>query len=170
MTEFSKLEYKRPDIKEFKKKLSAFVAAFKKAASYEEAKSLYFEIQTLTEGFETQYSLAYIRNTLDTSDAFYEAEMDFFNKALPTLASVQKKLCRALLETVFRPDFELEYGSQMFELLEADEQLQSLLAAPLFVRESLLETKYSKLVAGADCEFKGERCNLYGLLRHMQST
>ncbi len=168
MVEFSKLEYVRPDTGSFKKSLGELIRRLGSAASYVEAKQVFFEAQGLLEEFETQYSLAYIRNTLNTSDNFYEAEISFFNKALPTLAPLQKKLCRAMLETVYRPDFEIEYGTQMFELYEADERLQSLRIVPELVLEANLETRYSKFVASAACDFANERCNLYGLLRHMQ--
>lgn len=169
MPQFSELEYVRPDTGAFKKRLGELIKQLKTAANYADAKSTYFEAQALLEDFETQYSLAYIRNTLNTADEFYEDEIAFFNKALPMLAPLQKKLCRAMLETVYRPDFEIEYGTQMFELYEADERLQSILIAPELIIEANLETRYSKLVASAACDFEGERCNLYGLMRHMQS-
>ena len=38
------------------------------------------------------------------------------------------------------------------------------------IRESNLCTAYSKTVAGCSVEFMGEKCNFYGLLRHMQSA
>ncbi|MEG0751207.1 MAG: M3 family oligoendopeptidase [Oscillospiraceae bacterium] len=169
MIDFAKLEYSRPDVSALKKELKSQISKLRTAKSYPEAKIVYFDIQKTLVAFETAYSLAYIRNTLNTADPFYESEIAFFNKAVPQLSGVQKKFSQTMLETVYRPDFELEYGGQMFELLEADERFQSLLVVPEQIMEANLETRYSKLVATRVCDFRGERCNLYGLQRHMQS-
>ena len=38
------------------------------------------------------------------------------------------------------------------------------------IKEGTLGTEYSKTVAGCSVDFMGEKCNFYGLLRHMEST
>ena len=55
-----------------------------------------------------------VRHSIDTRDAFYEAEADFFNAVLPEVQEDQQKWTKALLESPFRADFEREYGSVMF--------------------------------------------------------
>ena len=41
---------------------------------------------------------------------------------------------------------------------------------PLETEENKEIQAYQKITAGAVTEFRGEKCNFYGLLKHMQST
>ncbi len=51
------------------------------------------------------------------------------------------------------------------ELLTEDERI-----VPEMIREGELRQEYSKTAAQASTEFRGEKCNFYGLLKHMEST
>ena len=82
MEPFSQIDYKRPDMGALKKKLRIHLNALKRASSYEAARSAYLASQEESGHVETAYVVASIRNTLDTTDAFYDAEMKYFNSAL----------------------------------------------------------------------------------------
>ncbi len=86
MEKFRDLPYKRPDLKAVMKEFGVKLAAFRKAASFEEADRAFLDFQGLMEKVSTQYVIASIRNTMDMSDKFYDGEIRFYNNEMPKLA------------------------------------------------------------------------------------
>ncbi len=170
MEKFSDLAYTRPDIEQFKKDYAAKTQAFKEAKTYEEAKKLYFEIESMMKDLSTTHTLASVRNTMDTTDEFYDKEMDFLNEAIPTLIPYDKAFNQALLSTPFRKEFEQEFGVMIFRTTENEELIRSEAIVEDLVEESKLCTDYSRTAAACKTTFRGEECNFYGLLKHMEST
>lgn len=170
MQKFSEIEYKRPDFGRLKRDMCAQLRLLKNAGDYAAAKAAYHALEKLICDVTTMSTVAYIRNTLDTTDAFYDGEMQFFNKAGAKLMPVQKKMNETLLASKFRPDFTAEYGGQMFKTMELQARLQSNKIILDMIREGTLCNEYKKLAASCKVEFMGEECNFYGLLKHMESA
>jgi len=169
MESFSKIEYRRPDMGALKKKMKSYLRALKKAKTYEEARAAYLASLAETGHIETSYVVASIRNTLDTTDKYYDGEMQFFNRAVAKLMPVSKSFTEALLRSRFRAEFEQEYGKQLFTLAEIDQKMQSNKIIPDLIRQGKLENVYKKTTAGCKTTFRGEEVNFYGLLKHMES-
>ena len=170
MGKFKDLEYKRPDMKAFKRELSKKLGQFARAKSFEEADSAFLDFQTMMEAWETQNVIASVRNTMNMKDPFYDKEIEFYNRENPKLMMLLKKSIKLCLNSPFRAQFEGKYGSHMFKKMEVEQRLIKLSIVLPSIRESNLGTTYSKTAAGCSVEFMGEKCNFYGLLRHMQST
>ncbi len=170
MKKFSELEYKRPDIAALKKNMSQHFAAFKKSKSYDEAKKAFLELQHATDGAMTMGTIASIRNTADLSDKFYEGEMLWLGKEMAKLSPFMKKINKGIIESPFRKQLEEEFGAQLFKDTEMSIKLITAKNIPLAIAENKLTTEYSKLVGLCSTDFRGEKCNFYGLLKHMEST
>ena len=170
MKTFSQIEYKRPDFGKLKRNIQAQLKKARTAQDYAEAKSIYLAIEALMADAMTMASVAYIRNTLDTTDTFYDAEMKFFNRAGAMLIPLQKKMNRAMLTNKFREDFTKEYGEQLFKTMALEDRLQSNKIILDRIKEGTLENEYKKLAASCKVEFMGSECNFYGLLKHMESA
>ena len=169
MNKFCDIVYTRCDIAALGEKYAAENQRFIDAETYEEAKGAFERMHVLSREAETAYSIASVRNTMDTSDKFYEDEVLYYGAAFAALTPVFKAAAEALLKTPFRADFEKEFGKQLFTLTEADFKLQTPKNEQLTVRANELSNEYSKLVASCSVNFMGEECNFYGLLKHMQS-
>lgn len=169
MDSFSAIEYKRPDMSALKKRMNALLKQLKQAKTYEQARDVYLTSQAVTGHVETSYVVASIRNTLDTTDKFYDGEMQFFNRALAQLMPVSKAFTEALLRSPFRAQFEQEFGKQLFTLAEIDEKTQSVKIIPDLILQGKLENDYKKTTAACKTIFRGEEVNFYGLLKHMES-
>ena len=170
MEKFRDLPYERPNLAKVRKEFARLLGQFKKAKDFGEADSAFLGFMRLAEGVTTSYTTASIRNTMDMSDKFYEGEIKFFNSEMPKLMLLIKKAGKTVLDSPFRPQFEEKYGEKLFRDAEAQMRLFNLSVVLPSVRESNLGTEYSKTVAGCSVDFMGEKCNFYGLLRHMQST
>jgi len=114
--------------------------------------------------------IASIRTDINTADEFYADEAAFFHSANPKLAVTFKEFNEALVSSPFRPDFEKEYGDQLFRLMDADIRTNGKEIVEEKVEEGKLVTAYSKTAASCKTVFRGEECNFYGLLKHMLST
>ncbi|MDF2543520.1 MAG: oligoendopeptidase family [Herbinix sp.] len=169
MQKFSEVPYQRPDMVQFKKDYRELVNVFENAESFEQAKEIFFELQEMESSLYTTYTIASIRNTMDTTDKFYEKEIAFFNKELPKLISIQKKYLKVLLKNRYREQMEAEFGPHLFKDAEVEQRVQSTKIVQDLVKEANLSTDYQKTVATCKTNFRGEECNFYGLLKHMES-
>ena len=170
MEKFKDLKYTRPDPEEIKRDFLGYVKKFKAAKSFEEADAAFLGWHEVSEKVMTQYVIASVRNTMNMKDEFYDGEMEFFNKEVPKMMMVFKKANTAMLKTPFRAQFEEKYGAQMFRDAEAQDKLVKPAIVLPSIKENKLTTEYSKTAATCSVEFMGEKCNFYGLLKHMQST
>ena len=170
MDKFRDLSYERPDIGKLKKGFDKNLSRFGNARTFEEANDAFLSFMSIAEEWVTANTVASIRNTMNMKDEFYDKEIRFYNRTNPVLMLTLKKAVKAVLSSPFRAQFEERYGSLMFRTYETQMKQTRLSTVLPSIRESNLETEYSKTAAACSVEFMGEKCNFYGLLRHMQST
>lgn len=167
---FTEIKYERPDFEAAKEASRKFVKDFKNAKIYKEARELFLKNEKNGEHLQSMYEVAYIRNTIDTRDKFYDGEMNYFYEELPKYELVTKAENDALIESPFKEDFAKEFGQDLIKNIEAARRLTDESIVEDKVEESKLCQKYSKTVAACTTKFHGEDCNFYGLLKYMQST
>ena len=56
-------------------------------------------------------TLAFIRNSIDTRDEYYDGEVKFFNEAEPILTEYVQMWNETLMESLFSNHFKEEYGN-----------------------------------------------------------
>ena len=170
MEKFADIKYERPDLAKFKKDYLALIGKLKRAGSYEEADEAVKEMEGLMNRVFTSYTVAMIRHNMNMKDEFYDGENSFFEREIPKNMMLIKKGTEAMLKSPHRKQLEEKYGSLMFKNAE----IQAKLIKPSIIIPSIAENKlsseYSKTAASCSVEFMGEKCNFYGLLKHMQST
>ena len=157
---FKDMPYQRPDLESAKQKVAQLTEQLKTAASYEEAKTAFLEMETEMKHCSTMANLASIRHSIDTRDEFYDGEVKFFNAAGPELQEYQQQWTMAMLESPFRKDFTAEYGDLMF--INAEIQLKSFDPSiiPELQAEGDLTQEYEKLLASAQIPFEGKTYTL----------
>ena len=106
MDKFRDLPYQRPDLTQVKKDFSKLLKQFKSASNIEEADDAFLSCMKLAEGVFTENTIASIRNTIDTSDEFYDGEIKFFNREIPKLMLLIKKAGKALMASPYRSQLE----------------------------------------------------------------
>ncbi len=170
MVKFSDMPYTRPDIESMKQAFSAATKKVLNAKSYAEVREAFFEVQEKGSELFTLYSIASVRNTMDTTDEFYDKEVEWLQEETAKLIPLQTAWNKALTKSAFRADFEKEYGKQLFKLMDAELLTSDERIVPEIVEQGKLTQEYSKTAAQANIEFKGEKRNFYGLLKFMEST
>ena len=170
MEKFSDIAYQRPDIEALKKTIEEATGKVLNANAYSEVRDAYFTVQKQVEHVDTMFTVCYIRNTINTTDPFYDSEMKWLREETARTIPQKNAWQKALAGSAFRRDFEAEFGPQLLRKIDAELMTSDERIIPETIREGELEQEYQKITAGAETVFRGEKCNFYGLLKHMQST
>ena len=169
MQTFSDFEYKRPDLGAARRMLSVLTRSVKKAKSADEVVRAILDFSSFESSFFTQMSLAHVRHTIDTSDAFYEKEQQFFDKAVPVAMPWMLGWYKALLHSNFRNQIDDRFGAQYLRNVKKEYSSMSPKLMLDMIRENRLTNEYEKLLASCKVDFHGEQLNLAGLRKFTQN-
>lgn len=166
---FKDFPYTRPDIEKMKKDFTAFVDAFSKADTFEEQDAIMKKIYAIRADFSTLSNIANVRNTIDTTDAFYDAEREFFDENGPVFQGLVTDFYKALTRSKFRSQMEHTYGRYLFDI--ADTALQTFKPEILedLQKENQLTSEYVKLMASIKVVFDGKEMTLSGIGPYRES-
>lgn len=167
---FKDMPYERPNLEEVLSQGNAHVERIEQAESAQAGIEAIRAFQALQNTLETQGTLSSIRHSIDTKDAFYEAENDFWDENQPYLTEVVTAYYRAVLNSPYRAAFEKELPKTFFMIAENSLSVFDPKVIPLLQKENKLSSEYGKLIASAEIEYKGETYNLSGLSPFTQST
>lgn len=151
---FSEMKYTRPDLDAVKAKLTELTGRLENAESYESAKSVFLEHESVRKRVATQQVLAHIRHDIDTRDVFYASEVEFWNSAEPELEEYEQAWTMAMLAGSFREDFSAEYGDLMFVNAEIALKTFTPEIIPELQQENQLAREYEDLLASAQIPFE----------------
>ena len=167
---FQQFEYNRLDVQQLKTTLRAMIADMQAATSVEAQIECIEKINKIRDSFSTQMTLVEIRASINTNDAYYQAEREFYDEASPELEEVVTEYYEALVASPFRTQLEERWGAQLFAL--ADNQLKGFKPEliELMQKENKLTSEYSKLIASAQIEFDGKTLTLAQLAPYGEST
>ncbi|MCL2007378.1 MAG: M3 family oligoendopeptidase [Treponema sp.] len=166
---FSQMKYVRPEFEETNAKAKALLSAFKDAKNPEEAFAAYKQIDSFNRNVQSMFSIANIRNTIDTRDEYYDKEKTYMDETRPKLMEVQQAITSALLASPYRKELEAEWGTLMFD--KAEMQLKTFkpeIVADL-QEENKLGSEYDKLIASAQIQFDGKTLTLAQLTPYYEA-
>ncbi|MDD4112020.1 MAG: M3 family oligoendopeptidase [Herbinix sp.] len=167
---FSQIEYVRPDFDMLKEECLSMVDKIKNAKEYSDIQAVLKRSEQIFSTATTMHTVAYIRNTLDTTDEFYEKEVEYNDEHFAALGVESTMLSKALLACEYTDDINTEYGPEYLVKvrLEVDKFKDELV--PYIQQESKLTMRYQKLMAMAKIEFDGQTLNLYGIQKYFEHS
>ncbi|MCL2376506.1 MAG: M3 family oligoendopeptidase [Defluviitaleaceae bacterium] len=157
---FPQMPYERPAYDKLNAKLQDLLVRFKAADTAEECFAVYKEYDDLCAETDTTISLAYIRNSLDTNDEFYDGEVEFWDMTGPKLDEILNQFTAALLASPFRKEMEAKWGSLLFVNAEIELKTFKPEIVAHLQEENALCTEYDKLKASAQIDFDGKTLTL----------
>lgn len=167
---FKEMPYARPDTDAAKQALTKLLDSFRSASSTDEAYDSFLAFDKLIENLSTQASIAFIRNSLDTTDEFYDKERNFWNEYMPELQEIGQQSAMALLESPHRAALEEKLGGVMFRNAEIALKSFSPEIITDLQEENRITTEYDKLIASAQIEFDGKTLTLAQLTPYHQNV
>ena len=169
MEKFSEYKYEKIDIEKFKTDFKKLINDFKKAESFKEHDLIMSKINKKRNEFETTHEIVGIRNSIDTTDEFYEKENEFMDEISPVYQGLVIEYYNTVKTSKYRDELEEKWGKQLFNIIELelktfnDDVLEDL------KKENKLNTKYRKLRASAKIMFNGEERNLSQMTPFIES-
>ncbi len=165
---FSTLEYKRPDVDQYEAAYQEMTKKLKEARNYEEIQTILKYLEDLSGEVETMCTIAMIRNTLDTTNEFYEKEVEFIDDRFAEATKSTTEFYKALLHSQFTEEISNEYGKEYLVSVQREVNRFKAELVPYMQREAKLTQKYQKLMATAKIPFQAETYNLYGIQKFFE--
>ncbi|MEG1073837.1 MAG: M3 family oligoendopeptidase [Ruthenibacterium sp.] len=166
----NEMPYVRPDLATEMAGFTALCAQIKAAPNAACVLQLWNEFEAQSRHLTTLRTLVEIRHTVDTRDAFYEAENDFFDENSPEISDKQLDVYRAMLASPYRAELEAALRPILFEKMEVEVKSSSPEILPLMAEENALQSAYQKLYASAQIDFDGKKCTVSQMTPYKQST
>ena len=157
---FCDMPYERIDFDKVKEELLGLMEAFKMAKSAQEQFEIHKKYYRLSDKVSTQVTLASIRHSMDTTDAFYEKEKAYYDEQVPAYSNLSVECLKLLYHSLYREELEQIIGPVAFKNMELSFRSVSESVIPLMQEENALVTEYEKLLAGAKIDWDGETLNL----------
>ena len=167
---FSEMTYTRPDLGVMEKDFTSLLQQFDEAQNMEQQQAALEKINHLRGEFQTLASIASVRNSINTTDPFYEAEQEFFDVNEPVLKALNTKFYKSLGSSKFKDELKKKFGNQLFNIADVSMKVFDPSIIEDLKEENKLGTEYTKLVASAEIEFNGQKMTLPALSAFMEST
>lgn len=166
---FSEIPYNRPDAEQTAARYDALTARVKTAADGKELREIFWEKSRLDDYLQTAATIASIRHTVNTRDAFYDAENDYFDENSPVFQDKQLEFCRALLNSPWLDALREEYGAILIRKIELMVRSAEPELLPLIQQENALASAYQKIYASARIPFDGKELTVSQLSAYKES-
>ena len=156
----SDMKYERPDYEKTAGEYERLLDALEKAENAEAFLPVFWKINQLRTRIETMSALCSIRHSINTKDAFYDAEKEYWDKTWPLYQAFESRLGSIAVNCPFRETLTGVIPETYFRLAECALRSFSEEIIPLLQKENLLCSEYAKLTASAEIEFEGKIYNL----------
>lgn len=161
--QFEQFSYVRPDWDLYVEKFDQLLLEFKDAGSAESQAAALKNIDQHFNEFLSMRDLASVRHTLDTTDAFYDTENQYFDEQIPLFEALEHQYYQELLNARFRPALEMKYGQHLFSIATLARKVFSPSIVEDLQEDNRLSSEYVKIKAQAQIPFHGKDYNLSSL-------
>ncbi|VYU53345.1 hypothetical protein [Clostridium tertium] len=150
---FKDLQYVRPNFDEINKTITSLTDGVKKAKNFEELKDIIKKFEVVYSDLHTNLAISMIRAYLDSSDKYYNDEMQ---EGMQNESTINyNEFYSELLNSSFTKEINNEFGEEFLIKLQDSINLKSK-GMDLLEKEQELIYKYQKLKATIKVEFNGE--------------
>ncbi len=153
---FSDLPYQRPDMRAFAAVMRRHASRLARAKDVVEAEAAIAAADADVRHFDTAWSVAVLRRSLDTGDGYYREEARFFEKALPKEEKARLAMTRAVLASPLKCELAEKYGEIFIKRLEAEAASFSEKTEALARKQNALAAEYCGVLYGGRVELFGE--------------
>ena len=145
---FSEYSYQRPDFESYQKEYLSWVKKLNTTVVNEAITAL-DHLNELRRQVDTAMNLASIRYSINTKDAFYEAEDDWWNEYLPHFESLDFQFYQALLSAPTVAELREKYPETLFLFAESRCEIVRRKIDSTLSKEKSTSIGLRKLVASA---------------------
>lgn len=152
---FNDYQYIRPNLKKLGDEIKLFISSFPTLNGKDQIKILK-KVFTKLDEIESMYTIASIRNSINTQDKYYEEENEYLDANFPQLVAYLNQLDELAFKSEHKEELIKEFGEYYFVQIETKLKTFDEKMIPLMVEESNLSREYNKLIGGAQIDFDGK--------------
>ena len=160
MKKFSQMKFKKPDLKKIERDCDAIINEFTSAETFEAQNKALKKMFKYSQHLYTNFSIAYVKYTCDTQDPQNVANQELIDEISPLIGVFSNRFNKALVSSKFRPELEAKWGKHLFNMVECQLETFDEKIVPELQEINKLSSEYTKLMAAAKIEFRGETYNL----------
>ena len=168
--DFKELNYTRPDLDKFTETVRNVRLRLMTAKTIEAADEALGEYEIAISSFDTQYALCQILHDLDTSNEYYNTEMEFFDEAGARVQELSSAVLSGLLTCPCADSLKAKYGPMIFRKAKNQREIISSEVIDDLTEESKLENEYSQKQSEAEIPLGKKTLNLSLIQPYLQST
>lgn len=155
---FKDFKYERISLESIQTDYPKLLQPLKEATNKEEFEAAFSAINAYRSHLQTMMSICSIRNTMDTSDSFYETEQEYWDTTAPKIQVFENEFLKVCIQCPFKD--ELSIPQTFFKLAQNSIACFDESIIDLLQQENKLSTQYGKLKSSAAIEFNGNTYNL----------
>ena len=156
----SEIPYRRYTIEEGQAAYAAFEAAFDAAKSADDVGAARRIIEKLSDDYSTASALAQNHFSLDSRDAFYRAEVDYYDENGPLFSGLFTRYAEKMLSCPFRAELEKKINPRLFLTYEAARRSYDDRIVGDLQQENAAVTEYSDFMSSLVFTLDGEKMPL----------
>lgn len=170
METFKNYKYVRIDFNDKIKQAQQIIDQIYNAENFTAQKKAILEYNRLVNEVQSMATIASIRNSIDTSDNFYDEERAYYDKNLPVFEEYNIRYYKALSSSRFQKEIIKEWGETILLKAKTNAAAFSVEIIEDMQKENQYISEYQKLMASALIEFRDERYNLPQLMKFLQNS
>ena len=167
---FADMKYERPDFDAVSASYSTLLDELEQAKDPASFLETFKKIEELKCTLETMSTLSSIRHSIDTKDAFYDAENEYWDEHGPLYEVYSSRLSRIAVECPFKEELYASIPKTWFQMAECQLKTFKEEIVPLLQKENKLASEYGKLKASAQIPYDGNVYNLSTISSLINST
>lgn len=164
---FSQYKYERSSYEDIKEKFIKLVDKINKSTNYEEQKNYIVQLNEIRNDIQSNSTIALIRYSIDTSDEYYEEEKKYWDEYMPLYEDLNCEFYKAIVNSQFKNEIINDFSKQFYNICEDSIKSFSKDIIEDLQEENKLCSQYTKLLASAKIEYKGQTHNLSSLMKYM---
>ncbi|MDR0879808.1 MAG: M3 family oligoendopeptidase [Clostridioides sp.] len=166
---FSEFKYERPDYEELRPRFMYCVEKISKSETYKEQKKYIENINEIRNVLKSMNEIIQIRYSMNTDEVYYREEKSYWDEEGPLYDELNSYFYKSIVESKFKNEIIEDYGSQFYKICEFSLKAFSKDIIAELQEENRLCSEYTRLLASAKIEFRGEVRNLSGIYSYMLS-
>lgn len=163
------MPYEHIEMDEINLTMNEIITGIKESKSADEILTIRQKYVAFLRRYSTAMNLSYIRYSGNTADEYYVKENDYFDEIGPQVNNLFNEYNNALLTSPFRKELEEKLSPVYFRYMEVQAKAMSPLIVEDMVEENKIISEYSKLMAGMEFDFRGEKLSRAALSGYFKS-
>lgn len=160
MDTLENLKYERVNFKKAKEEITKLTDELKNAKDAKTAFHVHQKYYKLSDHIQTMAALAMFRHSINTVDAFYDAENSYYDEEIPAFTNYDIAYQSALYTSPFRNELEDIIGKVAFKNIELQKKANDEKIVPLQQEENNLVSEYEKLLASGEFLWDGQSLSM----------